>query len=269
MKVKLIDENLVGQPGLSRYLTPPTNWERTPETYEVGIYVDRLAYLSEIDGSKINCAWLIEPSIINGENYINVVNNKDKFKFIFTHDKGMLNRAENAVYIPHGGTWLREEDILVHQKNKLVSFIFSWKNWNSYHRMRFNVYESLKNDSRVDFYGTGCGNPIDFKIDGLKDYRFSIIMENNIEPDYFTEKIIDSFLTGTIPVYLGTRHTENYFDSNGIIYFNGVEDLPEILNSLSEELYNSKIESVVKNFELAKQYMFPEEIIQKYLNENV
>jgi hypothetical protein len=31
----------------------------------------------------------------------------------------------------------------------------------------------------------------------------------------------------------------------------------------------SKIESVRKNFELAKEYMFPEKIIQTYLNENV
>jgi hypothetical protein len=31
----------------------------------------------------------------------------------------------------------------------------------------------------------------------------------------------------------------------------------------------SKIESVKKNFELAKEYMFPEKIIQNFLNENV
>jgi hypothetical protein len=84
-----------------------------------------------------------------------------------------------------------------------------------------------------------------------------------------TEKLLDCFLTGTIPVYMGTRHTENYFDSEGIIYFEGDENLPDILNSLSKELYESKIESVNKNFDLAKQYMFPEQIIQKYLEDNV
>jgi hypothetical protein len=31
----------------------------------------------------------------------------------------------------------------------------------------------------------------------------------------------------------------------------------------------SKIESVKKNFELAKEYMFPEKLIQKFLDENV
>ena len=269
MKIKLIDENLVGQPGLSRYLDPETNWERSPETYDVGIYVDRLAYLSEIDNNQVNCAWLIEPSIINGENYINVVKNKDKFKYIFTHHKSILPQAENAVYIPHGGTWMRNEDIGLHEKNKLVSFIFSWKNWNSYHRMRFRDYDRLKEDNRVDFFGSGCEKPIEFKIEGLKEYKFSIVMENNIEPDYFTEKLIDCFLTGTVPIYLGPKQVENYFDPNGIIFFNGDEDLPNILDQLTSELYDSKIESIKKNFETAKEYMFPEKIIQKFLEENV
>jgi hypothetical protein len=98
---------------------------------------------------------------------------------------------------------------------------------------------------------------------------FSIVIENCVESGYFTEKILDCFLTGTIPVYVGSRDTSNYFDENGIIYFEGDEDLPSILEKLNSEYYMSKIESVRKNFELAKEYMFPEKIIQTYLNENV
>ena len=45
MKIKLIDENLIGQPGLSRYIDPKTNWEREPENYDVGIYVDRMCFV--------------------------------------------------------------------------------------------------------------------------------------------------------------------------------------------------------------------------------
>ena len=42
-----------------------------------------------------------------------------------------------------------------------------------------------------------------------------------------------------------------------------------ILDKLNGELYMSKLESVKKNFELAKQYMFPEQLIQNFLNQNV
>jgi len=45
--------------------------------------------------------------------------------------------------------------------------------------------------------------------------------------------------------------------------------LPEILNKLNSELYISKLESVKNNFDLAKKYMFPEQLIQNFLNENV
>ena len=132
------------------------------------------------------------------------------------------------MYIPHGGTWLRDEDINIHEKSKVVSCVFSWKNWNPYHRMRFRVYDRLKDDGRVDFYGSGCEKEIEFKIDALKDYMFSIVIENCVESGYFTEKILDCFLTGTIPVYVGSRDTSNYFDENGITikYYDaaGLED---------------------------------------------
>ena len=98
---------------------------------------------------------------------------------------------------------------------------------------------------------------------------FSIVVENSIEADYFTEKILDCFLSGTIPIYVGSKTTSNYFDSDGIIYFEGDEDLPSILEKLNNDLYESKIKSVKNNFELAKQYMFPEVIIQKFLEQNV
>ena len=131
-----------------------------------------------------------------------------------------------------------------------------------------SIYDKNKDDNRVDFYGTGCDKPIEYKIESLKDYMFSIVIENNIEDGLFTEKLLDCFLSGTIPIYVGNKNNREFFDENGIIFFEGDEDLPNILDNLNEELYNSKIESVKKNFELAKNYMFPEQLIQKFLEEN-
>lgn len=269
MKIKLNDENLIGQPGLSRYIDPGTNWLRNTNDYDVAIYTDRMCFSQNLDNSKINCGWIIEPPIINGENYRDIVNSQNNFKFVFTHIKDIVSKLQNGVYIPHGGTWLREEDISIHKKNKNCSFIFSNKNWNSYHRLRHRISDRLKDDNRVDFFGSGSNKPIEYKIDALKEYMFSIVVENSIEADYFTEKILDCFLSGTIPIYVGSKTTSNYFDNDGIIYFEGDEDLPSILEKLNNDLYESKIESVKNNFELAKQYIFPEVIIQKFLEQNV
>lgn len=267
--IKLIDENLIGQKGLSRYSDPNINWQRDIDEYDIAIYTDRMCFTQPINPNKINCAWIIEPPIINGENYINVVKNKDNFKYIFSHIKNVGNQTDNFVYIPHGGTWVKDEDIMIHEKSKLVSCIFSWKDWNPYHRMRFRVYERFKNNDVIDFYGSGCGKELEYKVDAIKDYMFTIVIENSIESDYFTEKLLDCFLTGTIPIYVGSKTTQDYFDSNGIIYFEGDEDLPAIMEKLTPELYQSKLESIKKNFELAKKYMHPEKLIEEFLFKNV
>ena len=135
--------------------------------------------------------------------------------------------------------------------------------------MRHRVYERFKDNSEVDFFGTGCNNPIDYKIEGLKDYRFSIIIENSIEDLYFTEKLLDCFLSGTIPIYVGCKKVLEFFDENGIVFFDGDEDLPEILSSLNEVFYNSKLDSIQRNFEVAKNYIHPERFINDFINNNV
>ena len=114
--------------------------------------------------------------------------------------------------------------------------------------MRFRVYDRLKDDNRVDFYGSGCEKPIEFKIEALKDYMFSIVIENSIESDYFTEKILDCFLSGTIPVYVGSKTTSQYFDENGIIYF-PVEDF--IYKKQSNKAHLPKIFILVQAYILS------------------
>lgn len=265
MKIKLIDENLVGQPGLSRYIDHNLGWERNPENYDSCVYVDKLCF-GEVYSTKNNYAWIIEPPIINGENYLNIVRDHKKFKKVFSHHIDLSNKIDNFVYVAHGGTWLRQQDIGVHTKCKLVSSIFSNKNWNPYHRMRQRIYEEL-NNSVIDFFGSGSENPIEYKITGLQEYMFSVVVENSIESDYFTEKLIDCLLTGTIPIYCGTRNVSKYFDDNGIIFFENPEDLPKILNNISKDLYVSKLNSVVKNFNISKQYIHPEKKINEHIQQ--
>jgi hypothetical protein len=83
------------------------------------------------------------------------------------------------------------------------------------------------------------------------------------EEDYFTEKLLDCLLTGTIPVYLGCPAIEKYFNTTSILRFKDPEQLPEILSTLTPELYLSMLDSVIENFEKAKQYIHPEHLIQK------
>lgn len=267
-RIKFFDENLVGQDGLSRYLNPETNWEREIEDYDIAIYTDRMCFIKEVDPSKVNIAWLIEPPIINGENYKYIVEQQNKFNWVFSHHRPLQGRMDNFVWLAHGGTWLRTEDIEMWGKTKNISFIYSYKEWNAGHRFRHNLANHIK-DMGVDFYGSGTQTPLDFKIDGLKDYRYSIIMENSQEDDYFTEKLLDCFLTGTIPIYYGTKNIGEYFNREGMFTFETAEQLVDILNSINEETYNHMKHFIPENFKKANDYIHPEKEITTFLKNGV
>ena len=67
---------------------------------------------------------------------------------------------------------------------------------------------------RVDMGGKYNNNvgKIKNKILFLKKYKFSIAMENSELDGYISEKIIDSFISGTIPIYYGDYMIDEYIN---------------------------------------------------------
>jgi hypothetical protein len=220
--------------------------------------IDQVDFL---DNSNIKVAWLLEPITIDIRHVRYTEQNHTKFDYIFTHDKVFLDRHKSDprfIYYPFGGCWIKDEDKMIYDKKKLLSIIASRKNDLTGHKLRHNVIRTFR--SRLDVFGYGY-KPLDDKLDGLKDYYFQIVIENSILDDYFTEKIIDCFATGVIPVYWGTKNIKNYFDSDGIIMFENISDLQKIITQLTPKLYTSKLDAVKKNFDLVNKYKLPEDWI--------
>ena len=120
----------------------------------------------------------------------------------------------------------------------------------------------------MDIYGRGY-NPIDYKLIGLESYKFSVVIENCKRDYWFTEKLIDCLVTGTIPIYWGCPSIGDFFDINGFFIFDSVKELESIIENLTEDMYLSKIDSVRKNFITAKNYLLPDEIIYKKLKNEI
>ena len=55
------------------------------------------------------------------------------------------------------------------------------------------------------------------KIEFLSSYKFSISMENSEGDGYVTEKIIESFIAGTIPIYYGDYMIDEYINPKAYI----------------------------------------------------
>ena len=95
---------------------------------------------------------------------------------------------------------------------------------------------------------------------------FSIVIENEKSDYFFSEKLNDCFATGTIPIYWGCPSIKDFFDSKGIIEFDDIGNLSDILMSLSESQYLSKIENVNNNFNISKKFLLAEDWIFENYN---
>jgi hypothetical protein len=209
--------------------------------------------------SPKNIAFLLECKFIQPEPFINFITNWEKiidnFKMVITHDKSLLGLHPKIKWCIPSATWIKEPKI--HPKTKLVSMISSNKLMCQGHALRLRWVEKLKGS--LDLYGRGIRD-IANKEEALNDYMFSVTIENAQYAGYFTEKILDCFATGTIPIYLGDPNIGEVFNLDGIIILE--EDFD--LNTLTEDLYYSKMEAIKENFEIAKQF----ESIQDYVYNN-
>jgi hypothetical protein len=183
----------------------------------------------------------------------------DSLTAIFTHKRELLTVDERFKWVPASSCWIAKPRI--HQKIKLISMISSSKLLCAGHAKRLQYAEKFYRD--VDLYGRGF-NPIENKEQGLADYMFSIAIENDQCSGYFTEKILDCFATGTIPVYLGDPDIGIEFNMDGIILL----DDNFSVKDLSVDLYNSKIDAIIDNFNRCMNFFTVEDYIyNNYLAE--
>ena len=93
-------------------------------------------------------------------------------------------------------------------------------NFNSSDGFRLNFINELSKYKNVDMggqYKNNVGGAITDKIKFLSHYKFSIAMENSEGNGYVSEKIIDSFMAGTIPIYYGGYTIEEFINPKSYI----------------------------------------------------
>jgi hypothetical protein len=236
------------------------------DTQNSNKYIDKIVKIldNKLDVNDIKnvkkYAWLLESPEITPFAYDFIKNNYHKFDKVFTFEKDLLQISDKFILIPYGGCWINIEDRLIHDKSKNVSIILSAKKTTEGHQLRHEILTRFPS-----IHSFGFNNPIDNKIMALKDYRFSIVVENCKRDFYFSEKLIDCFMSGTIPIYWGCPSIGNFFDTDGIITFNRIDELTNIVNNLSETLYSDRMNIIIKNYELAKQFLVADDLIYKNL----
>jgi hypothetical protein len=213
-------------------------------------------------------AWLIESPQVTPDSYNFVYNNSTLFDKIFTHSKTILHH-KNAYLVPIGGCHLDEESITLNQiKTKLVSMMYSDKKFAPGHYLRHEIAQSSCAQF-IDIMGSGKTGQHVNKIESCKDYKFSVVIENCKEDFYFTEKIIDCFLSGVIPIYWGCPSINQFFNIEGFYQFDNTTDLYNIVSNKQElnNFYENNKKYIKENYNIALTHKVGEDYLYtKYKN---
>lgn len=237
-------------------------WDRQPKQSEITVFSDEFLREAKYSKSKIKIAWLVEPPAIHSATYAYAASNHNEFDYIFTFSENLLKidpRKFKRYY--YGTTWITGGAAKIYPKTKMTNLIASPKRFAEGHKIRHDAANRFR--GKVDLMGRGYA-AFDPKVEGLKNYRYSITAENCRHNWYFSEKLLDCFFTGTVPIYWGFPDAIKLFNPEGIITFNKVEDLDSIISFLSLGDYQKRLPAIKENFERAKSYT----CFERYMWEN-
>jgi hypothetical protein len=215
--------------------------------------------------SDFKIGLIFEPIDYSPQPYNDVLSVEDSLDLIFTFNENLLKKnPKKYKYFPADWVCIEKESHGLNEKNKLVSMVYSSKGGLD-RNLRKEVANRLNN--KIDLFGSGTiKGQLDAKSDSLVPYMYSISIENSISENYYTEKILDCFITGNIPIYRGCPNISDFFDSRGIIEFNDITNVDNIINNISIELYMEMLPYIKINHEISKKYINPDDTLLTLIN---
>jgi len=145
------------------------------------------------------------------------------------------------------------------KKEKIISLISSNKNSTKEHRQRLKFVNELKKHfgDKIDIFGNGINNFKD-KWDIIAPYKYHIVLENCFYKDHFSEKLSDTFLAETYPIYYGCPNIYGYFSKNSLTTID-IKKPKEAIKVIETVIKNNTYEESKKDILEAKNL-----ILNKY-----
>jgi hypothetical protein len=119
------------------------------------------------------------------------------------------------------------------------------------HKKRYKLMNRLKGHfkDQLDWFGKGEA-PINDKWNGLAPYKYSIAIENSAHERYFTEKIMDCYLSYTMPIYWGCSNITDYFPKESLIILEDLDDYKTCIKKIDEaiegNLFENNLEAIIE-----------------------
>lgn len=240
-------------------------WDRQNIGLSIHFYTSRDIVGADCSGKK-NYAILAESETIIPDVYQKLKNDPsilERFDLLFTYSDYLLKRFKNARFIPAGGVWGGITECDMTSKCKNISMVASNKITCDMHRFRLNIAKSLYGCGKVDVMGKAVSDVYVSINDYLHDYRYSIVIENDITDYYFTEKILNCFAAKVVPIYIGATKISQFFNAEGIIQIEKADKkkLFEAINNCSEDDYKKRKQAVEDNYQRVKSFLCTEDYL--------
>lgn len=204
---------------------------------------------------------LLLESSLNREVPARSISHIDQYRTVFTHDPFLLACHPKYQFNPHGMSWVYQDGDLLEAppKSRLISIITSNLFQLPGHKLRLSIARRLSEDGHpVHIFGRGIpwGPCIQDRREGLAPYFFNIAIENCQQDNYFTEKLIDCFVTRTVPLYWGCPNISDFFNPAGMITFNSEGEFwmrfGEILAD-ARNIYEQSLPAMEENLKIAAE----------------
>lgn len=211
--------------------------------------------------SDFKVAWLHEPKCLHPDAY-EFDTRWNKFNAMLSYSKQMIFDY-NALFCIYGGVWVPRDQWGLHTKHNLVSMLYGDKVTTQGHQLRHLIGEMFPVEkSGIQYFGHK-GIKTDYsqntKLRVLKPYMFSIVTETCRENWLFTEILLDCFALGTVPIFWGCPEIGTFFEERGILSFETLPELQDILKTISPSLYHAMLPYAAENLKRVAEYACTED----------
>jgi hypothetical protein len=249
--------------------------------FDVDVYIDRIVR-GPVSRNNIRIIILEEPK--KGLMYNLIRNNPRYYTYLLTFHRELLKRPQAKQFLMMK-PWITNYQFK--EKEFSVSTVVGGKKDPTMEGYALR-HETWKNRERINipkkFYLSGNAKywhtfvpwtEVDYKNElvlgttkePLFDSMFHIAIENTAIKNYFSEKLLDCFQTKTVPIYYGCRNLEALFNTKGVIQVWNIDEIVEICNRLTPEMYNEMKEAVEDNYQRAQAWNDPKQQVEKAVKE--
>jgi hypothetical protein len=257
-------------------------WLKTDTEFNapIEIVVDRFYYTPVPEGT-IRIVIIQEPYSYDLINIVLDKRNDNFYTYVFTYHQQVLDNCKKAIQFICVHTWIRNYQFpqkkfgvstLVGGKTKPTMEGLDYRH-NLWHRQNeIKIPKDFYLSSAYPYAGADYRNSLvlNTKLEDKQimfNSEYHIVIENTAIRNMFTEKILDCFQTKTIPIFYGCSNIGDFFNADGILMAKNVDDIINICNSLTPEIYNTKLVAIEDNYQRSMEYITAAQVLDNKLNE--